>query len=268
MNLAQQEIGLLDSDADVMVKIRNLSKIYNSDSELSTRALSDINLDITDNEFTAIIGPSGCGKSTLLLNIAGLVGATSGKILVEDNPVDGPRPGETSVVFQEFTLLPWKTAIENVAFPLQLEGVGEAERREKAQDLIDMVGLDGFEDHYPRELSGGMKQRVAIARSLIQDPKLLLMDEPFGALDEQTRRTMGDEILRIWQQTNKTVVFITHDIGEAVYLADRVIVLNESGELTDVVRIDLPRPREHDVRENENFGRLESKLWDSINENA
>lgn len=248
-------------DEKPMVEVRNISKIYNPDSDSPTCALEDISFDVEEGQFVSIIGPSGCGKSTLLLLVAGLEEATSGRITVDGQPVSEPLPGLISVVFQEFTLFPWKTAIENVEFPLALGDVGKGTRRERASELLDLVGLEGYEEHYPRELSGGMKQRVAIARSFIQDPQLLLMDEPFGALDEQTRRAMGTELLRIWRNTDKTVIFITHDIAEAVFLSDQVIVLNTSGKIAESVAVDLPRPRGEDTREMGRFGEIENQLW-------
>jgi NitT/TauT family transport system ATP-binding protein len=222
-----------------------------------------VSVDISEDEFVTVVGPSGCGKTTLMMLVAGLVDITDGEIIVGNQPVTGPRPEDISVVFQEYTLLPWKTTLENVAFPLSLQDVGKEERRQRAQELIEMVGLEGFENNYPRELSGGMKQRVAIARGLIQDPELLLMDEPFGALDEQTRMQMGNEVLRIWRESKKTVLFITHDLGEAIYLADRVIVL-DNGTVLDEIEVDLPRPRTPETMETEEYGSLRTQLWDMI----
>lgn len=260
--------ALMTPDAlDPMVQVRDVSKVYSDDQGAETHALRNITLDVPDGEFVGVVGPSGCGKSTLMLIIAGLIQASSGNITVDGEPVDGPRPDDISVVFQEYTLLPWKTTLENVAFPLALRGVDADERRGQARDLVELVGLEGFENSHPHELSGGMKQRVAIARGLIQDPELLLMDEPFGALDEQTRMQMGNEVLRIWNESEKTVVFITHDLGEAVYLSDRVIVLTE-GEAIEQIEVNLPRPRTMETMETEAFGQLRNRLWKLIMEES
>jgi len=254
------------SDKDIgqqpLVEADGLTKTYDDDGDV-LYALDHISFEVAEGNFIGVVGPSGCGKTTLLQILAGLRNKTDGTVVLRDHPIDGPRPDDISVVFQDYTLLPWKSCIENVIFPLSLQGVAEEKQHQEAIELIKMVGLDGFEDHYPRELSGGMRQRVAIARALIQDPELLLMDEPFGALDEQTRTKMGDEILRIWNNTDKTIVFITHDLSEAVYLSDKVLVLND-GTLVETVDIDLPRPRGEETYENERFGELRNRIWEHI----
>jgi NitT/TauT family transport system ATP-binding protein len=250
-------------ELDYPAQVSGLTKIYDQDTQHPTVAVEDVSLNISKGEFVAVVGPSGCGKSTLLLMLAGLVEPTSGEIVIDGKNLDGPRPGEISVVFQEYTLLPWKTTVENIAFPLELAGVGKEERISRAEELVKLVELEGFENSYPDELSGGMKQRVAIARGLIQDPELLLMDEPFGALDEQTRMKMGNEVLDIWNDQEMGIVFVTHDLGEALYLSDRVVVIKDA-KLFDVIDVDLPRPRSEDTLEREEYGHLQSELWDMI----
>ena len=188
-------------------------------------ALDDVSLEVRPREFVALLGPSGCGKSTLLYLIGGFLPTESGNILVDGKPVAGPGP-DRGIVFQHFALFPWKTVRANILYGLERQGMPRAEREQRAQAFIDLVGLKGFEDSYPSQLSGGMKQRTALARTLAFDPEILLMDEPFGALDAQTRSLMQAELLRIWQHTPKTVIFVTHDVQEAVYLADRVAVMS------------------------------------------
>jgi NitT/TauT family transport system ATP-binding protein len=206
-------------------------------------ALEDINLEIEDNEFICFIGPSGCGKTTLLRIVAGLEEATEGTVTLDGEPIKGPGP-ERGMVFQEYSLFPWRTVIDNIVFGLELKGVPAAERLSKGRQYLKMVGLERFETRYPHELSGGMKQRVAIARALVNRPKALLMDEPFGALDAQTRNIMQSELLRIWQEERKTVVFVTHSVDEAIYLADRIVIMSaRPGRIKDIIEIPLSRPR-------------------------
>jgi NitT/TauT family transport system ATP-binding protein len=188
-------------------------------------ALEDVSLEVREREFVALLGPSGCGKSTLLYLIGGFLPVEGGRIAVDGKPVVAPGP-DRGIVFQHFALFPWKTVRGNILYGLERQGMPRAEREKRAQDFIDLVGLTGFEDSYPSHLSGGMKQRTALARTLAFDPKILLMDEPFGALDAQTRHLMQSELLGIWQRTPKTVIFVTHDVQEAVYLADRVVVMS------------------------------------------
>jgi NitT/TauT family transport system ATP-binding protein len=232
-------------------------------------ALSDVSLDIKPGRFVVLVGPSGCGKSTLLMMLAGLRQQTSGAILINGAPIPKPDPDRVGVVFQEASLFPWLTAEENVEFPLALRGVARAERRAKAEDALKLVGLEGFGKRHPHELSGGMKQRVSIARGLVQDPPVLLMDEPFAALDEQTRMTMGDELLRIWSATGKTVVFVTHSLTEAVYLADEVAVMSpRPGRIVDLLQIPLPRPRTYEMLSGDAFGTLRERIWRHIRKSA
>ncbi|MFQ6051242.1 MAG: ABC transporter ATP-binding protein [Candidatus Hydrothermarchaeota archaeon] len=208
-------------------------------------AIDCLNLEIKENEFAVVVGPSGCGKSTLLYLIAGFEKPTSGKILLNDEVIRGPGP-DRGFVFQEFMLYPWKNVLSNIMFGLEIQGIPKKEAREKAMFYVRMIGLEGFEDKYPHELSGGMKQRVGIARALAYDPEVLLMDEPFGALDAQTKKIMQGELLRIWNETKKTVVYVTHSVIEAAYLADRVFVLtSRPSRLKGIIEIDIPRPRDY-----------------------
>ncbi|MDG0792633.1 ABC transporter ATP-binding protein [Cohnella ginsengisoli] len=228
-------------------------------------ALQDINLEVRQGEFMVIVGPSGCGKSTLLDLLAGLTKPGSGQILLDGKAISGPNL-DRGIVFQQYALFPWKTAIANVEFGLEAKGVGRKERRETAQRFIDLVGLGGFEHRYPHELSGGMKQRIAIARSLAYDPEVLLMDEPFAALDAQTRETLQSELLRIWEATGKTIIFITHGIEEAVYLGQRVAIMtSRPGRIKRV--IDIPfesRRSEEDLRSNPDFVKLRHEIWELL----
>jgi len=226
-----------------MLTVENLNKTYVSHGS-STPALVDINLRIGEGEFVCLLGPSGCGKSTLLKIIAGLIPATSGRIAINGKAVSGPGP-ERAVVFQDYALFPWMTVRDNVEFGLEARGLPAAERREVSSRLLKVVGLSDFAERFPHQLSGGMKQRVSIARALAVDPSLLLMDEPFGALDAQTRQLLQDELLHIWRQYRKTVVFVTHSIEEAIYLSDRIVVMTaRPGRVKQVVMIPEARPRE------------------------
>lgn len=233
------------------------------DSELT--ALHDINLRIDPGELAVIVGPSGSGKSTLLDLLGGLDAPTSGQIRLDGTPITGPGLNR-GVVFQQYALLPWRTAQSNVEFGLEAKKVPAAERRERARENLGLVGLSGFADRYPHELSGGMKQRVAIARSLAFDPDVLLMDEPFAALDAQTRETLQDELLRLWQRTGKTIVFITHGIDEAVHLGQRVAVLtSRPGTVKDVVDIDLgDRTAGEDIRSAPEFAHYRHHIWNLL----
>ena len=214
------------------------------------------------------MGPSGCGKSTLLDIVAGLIPKSSGSVRIGDREVTGPRP-EIGVVFQEYSLYPWRTVLRNAEFGLEVMGVDKDERRARAQEMLDLVGLDGFEEAHPNELSGGMQQRVALARTLAADPDILLMDEPFGALDEQTRMYMGEELLRIWAETDKTVIFITHSLQESVLLSDRVAVMSDRpGTIRELVDIDLDRPRDTDIIGTEPFNRAQARIWKLIKESG
>jgi len=246
------------------VEVRGLSHVY-AGRDGAVPALADIDLTVPAGKFVVIVGPSGCGKTSLLMMLAGLRAPTSGSILCDGRPIPSPDPSRVGVVFQEASLYPWLTAIDNVEFPLALKHAPRDERRSRAEAMLKLVGLEGFGGRYPHELSGGMKQRVSIARGLVQDPPVLLMDEPFAALDEQTRMTMGQELLRIWSQTSKTVVFITHSLTEAVYLADEVVVMSaRPGRILDRVTVDLPRPRTYQMMATDVFGQLRERIWQQI----
>jgi NitT/TauT family transport system ATP-binding protein len=250
------------------VQITGVGQIFKT-SAGDVAALSEVSLDIKPGRFVVLVGPSGCGKSTLLMMLAGLLKPTSGTILINGAPIDKPDPDRVGVVFQEASLFPWLTAEENVEFPLALRAVAKAERRAKAEDALKLVGLEGFGKRHPHELSGGMKQRVSIARGLVQDPPVLLMDEPFAALDEQTRMTMGDELLRIWAASAKTVVFVTHSLTEAVYLADEVVVMSaRPGRIVEQLQVPLPRPRTYEMLSADAFGILRERIWRHIRKSA
>src|SRR5437762_7770834 len=250
------------------IEVKNVGQVFKARSQ-NVVALEDVSLEIKPGRFVVLVGPSGCGKSTLLMMMAGLRQQTSGTITISGAPIPEPDPDRVGVVFQEASLFPWLTAEENVEFPLALRGVAKSERRAKAQDALRLVGLDGFGKRHPHELSGGMKQRVSIARGLVQDPPVLLMDEPFAALDEQTRMTMGDELLRIWAATGQAVVFVTHSLTEAVYLADEVVVISaRPGQVADRLAVTLPRPRSYDMLSGEAFGSLRDRIWRHIRTSA
>jgi NitT/TauT family transport system ATP-binding protein len=230
-------------------------------------ALEDITLDVRPGEFLALVGPSGCGKSTLLDLLGGLAAPTSGRILLDGRPIEGPAR-DRGIVFQQYALFPWRTAAQNVEFGLDIAGLKARQRREIARHYLDLVGLTAFADRYPHELSGGMKQRVAIARSLAYDPEVLLMDEPFAALDAQTRETLQDELLRIWRATGKTIIFITHGIDEAVVLGQRVAVMtSRPGRIKHVVEIpEALRNETEDVRSPPEFGPVRHEVWSLLRE--
>ncbi len=231
-------------------------------------AVDDMSFSVARGEFVSVIGPSGCGKSTLFHIIGGLTPASSGRIRVEGEDITGPHAA-VGMVFQEESCFPWRNVVDNVAFPLELVGQDRAARHATAQAFIDMVGLRGFEHRLPSELSGGMRQRVCLARTLAAKPRLLLMDEPFAALDEQTRLLLGDKILQIQQKLHQTTVLITHSITEAVQLSDRVLVMSyRPGRLKRVLTIDLPRPRSADVLVSPEFGAYVAELWNDLRQEA
>lgn len=231
-------------------------------------ALGPVDLTIGRGEFVSIVGPSGCGKSTLLEIIGALQDPARGTVEVGGAPLTGPRR-RTAIVFQESATLPWRTVLDNVAFALEVRGVGRKERRERAQELVEIVGLGGFEDHYPAQLSGGMRQRVAMARAMSTDPDLILADEPFGALDEQTRMLMAEELLRVVEQIGCGVLFITHSIQEAVLLSDRVLVMGRRpGTFIDELRIGLPRPRAHAALTEPSATHAQERIWAQIRNEA
>ena len=230
-------------------------------------ALENVSLDVREREFLALLGPSGCGKSTLLYLIGGFLPIKTGKILVDGRPIAGPGP-DRGIVFQNFALFPWKTVRKNVLYGLERQALPRQERETRAQAFIDLVGLTGFEESYPSQLSGGMKQRAAIARTLAFDPRMLLMDEPFGALDAQTRSLMQSELLAIWEKTRKTVIFVTHDVHEAVYLAERVAVMSaRPGRIKTIVdtRFDKADP---EIRRTRTFVDKVDEIWNLVREEA
>lgn len=252
----------IDASADrapALIQARGLSKTYVTGSGEVT-ALKGLDFEIYDGEFVSVVGQSGCGKSTLLKVLAGLLPYTAGSVELNGKPLRGPTP-QAAVVFQSPVLLPWRTVLDNVLLPIEFRNWPMASYRQSAADLLAMVGLSEFAQRYPFELSGGMQQRTAIVRALVQDPRLLLMDEPFGALDAMTREQMNLELMRIWSKSDKTVIFITHSIAEAIFLSDRVIAMTaRPGTIADVITINLPRPRELSVINTDRFGRYAAKL--------
>jgi NitT/TauT family transport system ATP-binding protein len=250
-----------------MLAVDNVTKRFASAGG-SLTALENLSLQVAKGRFVAVIGPSGCGKSTLFNMIGGLVDGYQGRVLIDGQPVDGVHR-DVGMVFQEESTFPWLTTLENVAFPLDVAGVPKAERLERARALLRLVGLDGFESRYPAELSGGMRQRTAIARTLAFQPKLLLMDEPFGALDEQTRLLLGDQVLRIHRELAQTTLLITHSITEAVQLADEVVVMTyRPGRVKRLVPVALPRPRDSAIVSSPEFGRLVAEVWSDLRAEA
>ena len=246
------------------IEVDRVSHVYAA-TEGDVPALSNVSMSVGKGRFVVIVGPSGCGKTSLLMMMAGLRQQSEGHILCHGRPILKPDPERVGVIFQEASLFPWLTALDNIEFPLSLRGMSRDERRRKSEPMLSLVGLTGFGERYPHELSGGMKQRVSIARGLVQDPPVLLMDEPFAALDEQTRMTMGHELLRIWSTTSKTVVFITHSLTEAVYLADEVLVMSaRPGQIIDHIEVNLPRPRTYEMMATDTFGRLRDRIWQQI----
>lgn len=248
------------------IRAHDVSLIFKAKDRDAVTALSNFSLDIARGEFVSIVGPSGCGKSTFLNIVLGLIKPASGKIQLNGIAITGPGQ-ERAMVFQEFGLLPWRTVTANVELGLELKGIPSAQRAARATNLINLVGLQGFENHYPHELSGGMKQRVGLARALATEPEVLLMDEPFAALDAQTRDLMQTELLQIWERTKKTVLFVTHSIEEAAYLSDRVIVMTaRPGRNKDVIHIDLPRPRDYEMRLTPKFNEVKLRIWEVLKE--
>jgi NitT/TauT family transport system ATP-binding protein len=248
-----QEVRSASATAETVIGVRRLAKSYSAQPS-AVRALDAIDFEIGEGEFVAIVGPSGCGKTTLLKILAGLIPASAGVALLRGTPIVGPRR-DIGVVFQAPVLFPWRTVLDNVLLPADVQRLDRQRLRGVAFEMLRLVGLEGFERRYPGELSGGMQQRVAIVRALIHDPAMLLMDEPFGALDAMTREQMNLELQRIWLERRKTVVFITHSIPEAVFLADRVFVMTpRPGRIAEAISIDLPRPRSLDVMSTPAFG--------------
>jgi NitT/TauT family transport system ATP-binding protein len=249
----------------VLISARSVGMTYRGRDGAAVHALQGVDFDIADGEFVTLLGPSGCGKSTLLKILTGTLSRTSGKLTMRGTDLSAPRP-DIGRVFQNPVLLPWRTVMDNMLLPLELQhgsrkGAWRGPAQETARAYLNLVGLEGFEDRYPHELSGGMQQRAAIGRALIRDPAVLLMDEPFGALDAMTRDLMNVELLRVWQESRKTVVLVTHSIAEAVFLADRVFVMSpRPGRLTEIVPIDLPRPRRLEAVNSPEFGEYVTRL--------
>ena len=252
---------------DLLLVVDTLTKAFPTPEGVVT-AIDRLSISVRQGEFFAVIGPSGCGKSTLFNVIGGLIGGFEGSVTVAGQRISGPHPS-VGMVFQEESTFPWRTVTENVAFPLEVAGMKKADRHDRARHFIHMVGLDGFENRYPAELSGGMRQRVSLARTLASEPKILLMDEPFAALDEQTRLLLGDKVLQIQEELKQTTLLITHNITEAVQLADRILVMTyRPGTVKRVVEIDLPRPRTSEIVGSDAFGRYVAQIWSDLREEA
>jgi NitT/TauT family transport system ATP-binding protein len=250
------------------IRIKDVSHSYGAARGPGLKALNNINLDVPGSEFHALLGPSGCGKSTLLYLIGGFIPVQEGVIETTKGAVRRPGP-DRGIVFQNFALFPWKTVRQNVLYGLKKAGIPREEAEERARHFISLVHLSGFEDSYPSQLSGGMQQRAAIARTLAVDPKIQLMDEPFGALDAQTRRVMQEELRAIWQRSPKTVVFVTHDVQEAVFLADRISIMSSRpGRIEHVIDVPLGRDRGEDILENPEFIQLSEHIWRLVREQA
>jgi NitT/TauT family transport system ATP-binding protein len=246
------------------LSLKNLRKTYfDPYAGSQVTAVQDVSLDVEQGEFVSVVGPSGCGKTTILNMIAGFIPYTGGEILIDGNLVKGPGP-DRGVVFQSFALFPWKTVLENVGFGPKMRGVPKEERDRTAREYLALAGLSHAADRYPNELSGGMQQRVGVVRALANNPAVLLMDEPFASVDAQTRMTLQEELTRIWQERKPTVIFITHDVAEAVFLANRVVVLSK-GRVLDQIKVDLPRPRVWDqLIEDETFKRLSAQVLQMV----
>jgi ABC-type nitrate/sulfonate/bicarbonate transport system ATPase subunit len=249
--------------------IENVSRVFPAvRGGRPTRALEPTTLTVGDNDFVTILGPSGCGKSTLLRLVAGLDTPTTGRILLDGKPVAGPGP-DRGMVFQSYTLFPWLSVADNIAFGLREKGMPVPERRQIVSQWLGNIGLQGFAEHYPKQLSGGMQQRTAIARALANDPAILLLDEPFGALDNQTRALMQELLLGIWERDRKTVIFVTHDIEEAIFLASRVLVMSaRPGRIKADLRVDLPYPRHYTIKTSPEFSAFKARLTEEIRAEA
>jgi NitT/TauT family transport system ATP-binding protein len=267
VSVAAAEAPERGTSAQGVVAFRDVGMTFESE-DVVTEAIRSVSGEVADGRFVSVIGPSGCGKSTLLDIVGGLQRPTKGHVEIGGEEVSGPRR-DTAMVFQEDSTLHWRTVTENVTFGLEVAGVGGHERARRAKEMIELVGLSGFEEHRPRQLSGGMKQRVAIARALVLDPRILLMDEPFGALDQQTRMFIGRELLRIWEETRKSVLFVTHDIHEAVFLSDEVWVMSHRpSEIKEVLHVDLPRPRDSEALGDPRFHEHTARLWELLSAEA
>jgi ABC-type nitrate/sulfonate/bicarbonate transport system ATPase subunit len=254
----------MERPAMSQLSIQGVSRTFTSEKGKSTQALLPVDFDVKENDFVTILGPSGCGKSTMLRIVAGLDHPTSGRVLLDGRPVEGPG-ADRGMVFQSYTLFPWLTIEQNIRFGLRERGMPESQQKERAQYFIAKVGLRGFEQHFPKQLSGGMQQRTAIARALANDPKILLMDEPFGALDNQTRVLMQELLLGIWEAERKTVMFVTHDIDEAIFMANRVAVFSaRPGRIKSEIAVNLPHPRHYTIKTSPEFMDLKARLTEEI----
>jgi len=244
------------------IDVRGLTKTFQAIKGETVEAISDLSFAVADNQFVSIVGPSGCGKSTLLYIVAGFILPTAGQVLVDDRPVQGPGP-DRGIVFQEYALFPWRTVGDNIKYGLEEKRLPRDEIERTVQKYVRLMGLEGFQHKYPRELSGGMKQRVALARTLAYEPDVLLMDEPFGALDAQTRELQQDELLAVWREKKKTVLFVTHSVEEAVYLSERVVVMTtRPGRIKSVVDIELDRSGNREaIMTSPEFARLRNRVW-------
>ncbi len=250
----------------LFIQAKEITLTFSPRNREPVTAIDGLTFEVAKGEFVSIVGPSGCGKSTFLNILLGLIKPDKGELQLNGKRIDGPGQ-DRAMVFQEFGLLPWRTVLANVELGLELKGVAASLRRARAMELIGMAGLQGFESHYPHELSGGMKQRVGLARALATDPEVLLMDEPFAALDAQTRDLMQAELLQIWDRAKKTVIFVTHSIEEAAYLSDRVIVMSaRPGRVKDAIKIHLPRPRDYEMRLTQEFNDIKSVIWSTLKE--
>jgi NitT/TauT family transport system ATP-binding protein len=259
--------GSAAATAGAILAVDNITKRFET-PEGAVTAVDGVSLSVAPGEFVGIIGPSGCGKSTLFNIVGGLLDGYDGTVKVAGDLVRGPHPA-IGMIFQEESTFPWRTVIDNVAFPLEIAGIAKRQRYERAKHFVSLVGLDGFERRYPAELSGGMRQRVSMARTLAAEPKIMLMDEPFAALDEQTRLLLGDKVLQIQQQLKQTTLLITHNITEAVQLSDRIFVMTyRPGKLKRMVKLDLPRPRTSEIVSSEAFGRYVAQIWNDLREEA
>lgn len=254
----------VDVKADGRIQIHGVTKTYQSDAG-DILALDSIDLDVRSGEFVSIVGPSGCGKSTLLRCIGGLIPPTEGAISIGGKQIQGPDP-RIGYVFQKAVLLPWRTVENNLLLPFEISRKPTAAEREKVLDILDLVGLSKYAQHRPTELSGGMQQRVSVARALVMAPAILMMDEPFGALDAQTRETMNEELLRIWQRAGTTIVFVTHDIGEALFLSDRIVIMSaQPGAIHNIIDVDIARPRKFDqVERDERFWTMRHTIREAL----
>jgi NitT/TauT family transport system ATP-binding protein len=253
--------------AEPILAVENIVKRFETQDGVLV-AVDDVSFTVNPGEFLSVIGPSGCGKSTLFNVIGGLLGGYEGHVRVGGETLRGPH-ASIGMIFQEESTFPWRTVIDNVAFPLEIAGMGKAERIERGRHFINLVGLNGFERRYPAELSGGMRQRVSMARTLASEPKILLMDEPFAALDEQTRLLLGDKVLQIQQELKQTTLLITHNLTEAVQLSDRILVMTyRPGKLKRMVEIKLPRPRTSEIVGSDDFGRYVAQIWADLREEA